>query len=153
MMGRAPGDPPAPNTPGGSDPPRAGELALPNERASRDEPEKYRTLRRGLRSRRRDDAALDLFRRAEANLGDVKRVERILLELGRCYNPLTNGPILGFESRRMILGHLQAGRVELARGVLDEALTSYARVEQPTDLPAPGAADDGRVSPEWGRLG
>src|SRR5439155_336993 len=55
---------------------------------------KYEGLRRGLRSRRRDDHALDLFRRAEANLADVRQVDRILLELGRFYNPLTNRPIV-----------------------------------------------------------
>ena len=45
---------------------------------------KYKSLRRGLRSRRRDDHALDLFRRIETNLADIRAVDRMLLELGRC---------------------------------------------------------------------
>src|SRR2546428_337542 len=70
---------------------------------------KYEGLRRGLRSRRRDDHALDLFRRAEANLADVRQVDRILLELGRFYNPLTNRPIVDLATRRSIVERLGAG--------------------------------------------
>src|SRR5438093_7892810 len=46
--------------------------------------------RRGLKFRRRDDYAVELFREAQANLGDLRRVDRILLELGRFYNPYIN---------------------------------------------------------------
>ncbi|OGK82944.1 MAG: formate dehydrogenase-N subunit alpha, partial [Candidatus Rokubacteria bacterium GWA2_70_23] len=42
---------------------------------------------RGLKFRARDDHAVELFREAQANLGDVARVDRILFELGRFYNP------------------------------------------------------------------
>lgn len=43
---------------------------------------------------KRDDYALDLFREIEAHLADIPRVDRLLLELGRFYNPLTDGPIV-----------------------------------------------------------
>src|SRR6266480_3470806 len=99
---------------------------------------KYQALRRGLRSRRRDDHALDLFRRIETNLSDVGLVDRVLLELSRCYNPLTNGPIV--ES-------LRAGRAGEARRLLDECLARYAppaeaprpaSPAEPGELPLPG---------------
>jgi hypothetical protein len=91
---------------------------------------KYEGLRRGLRSRRRDDHALELFREAEANLGDIRRVDRLLLELGRCYNPLTNGAIVELAIRRRIVEHLQAGNLAEARRLLDEQLLRYAKVEE-----------------------
>ena len=87
---------------------------------------KYENLRRGLRSRRRDDHALDLFRQVESNLTDVRHVDRILLELGRYYNALTNGPIVDLATRRSIVERLQAGQVAEARRLLDECLTRYA---------------------------
>ena len=90
---------------------------------------KYKALRRGLRSRRRDDHALDLFLRIEANLSDVRSVDRMLLELGRCYNPLTDGPIVSLATRRRIVEFLQTSRTDEARGLLDERLALYARME------------------------
>ena len=89
--------------------------------------EKYQGLRRRLRSRRRDDHALDLFQQAEQSLADVRRVDRILLELGRFYNPLTNGPIVDLETRRRIIELLEAGKAEEARGLLDHRLALYAK--------------------------
>src|SRR3989442_12173926 len=69
---------------------------------------KYKSLRRGLRSRRRDDHALDLFRRIETNLADIRAIARMLLELGRCYNPLPNAPIVDPGARRAIAQPLDA---------------------------------------------
>lgn len=94
-----------------------------------DEAPKYQALRRGLRSRRRDDYALDLFRRIEGSLADVRTVDRLLLELGRCYNPLTNGPIVDLASRRRIIELLQTGDTTEARDILDRLLLLYAKVE------------------------
>ena len=59
--------------------------------------------RRGLKFRRRDDYAVELFREALANLGDLRRVDRILLELGRFYNPYINAPIVDLATRRRVL--------------------------------------------------
>lgn len=94
------------------------------------DPGKYQALRRGLRSRRRDDHGLDLFRQAEANLSDVRQVDRILLELGRCYNPLTNGPTVSLATRRRIVELLEAGNTEEARRLLDEQLLRYAKIDE-----------------------
>ncbi|OLB05242.1 MAG: hypothetical protein DMD98_03850 [Candidatus Rokuibacteriota bacterium] len=98
---------------------------------------KYKALRRGLRSRRRDDHALDLFRRIETNLSDVGLVDRVLLELSRCYNPLTNGPIVDLATRRAIIESLRAGRAGEARRLLDECLARYA---PPAEAPRPASS-------------
>src|SRR5437667_11851375 len=103
---------------------------------------KYKSLRRGLRSRRRDDHALDLFRRIETNLSDVGLVDRVLLELSRCYNPLTNGPIVDLATRRAIIESLRAGRAGEARRLLDECLARYAppaEARRPASPAEPGA--------------
>jgi len=52
-----------------------------------DSPE-TRRHRRGLKFRKREDHAVELFHEAQGNLGDVARVDRILLELGRFYPEL-----------------------------------------------------------------
>jgi hypothetical protein len=103
---------------------------------------KYEALRRGLRSRRRDDHALDLFRRIEANLSDVRSVDRTLLELGRCYNPLTDGPIVSLATRRQIVESLDAGRPDEARRLLYECLARYAPPTEPSKAPP---ADPGEL--------
>src|SRR5438876_9604955 len=87
---------------------------------------KYQALRRGLRSRRRDDPALDLFRRIETSLSDIGFVDRMLLELSRCYNPLTNGPIVDLVTRRGIVLSMRAARDADAKKLLDECLGPYA---------------------------
>ena len=85
--------------------------------------------RRGLTFRKRDDHAIELFREAQANLTDITRVNRILLELGRFYNPTANGPIIDLATRRKIVELLEASKLDEARGVLDERLARYARIE------------------------
>ena len=90
--------------------------------------------RRGLKFRRRDDYAVELFREALANLSDLRRVDRILLELGRFYNPYTNSPIVDLSTRRRILELLERTEVAQARQLLNEYLALYS---QP-----PGTGDD-----------
>lgn len=111
----------------------------PRAPAGEDEPDKYRALRRTLRSRRRDDFALTLFRQAEGSLGDIPSVARILLELGRCYNPMTNAPIVNLSMRQRIVECLQNGHEDEARKLLDDCLDAYARVEPPAQAPEPPA--------------
>ena len=117
---------------------------------------KYQALRRGLRSRRRDDHALDLFRRIETSLSDIGFVDRMLLELSRCYNPLTNGPIVDLATRRGIVESLRAGRPDDAKRLLDECLLRYAppaeapRASPPPDpgeLPLPGHSGEASRPP------
>jgi hypothetical protein len=79
---------------------------------------------------KRDDYALDLFREAQAYLHDTPRVNGILRELGKLYNPVTNAPIVDLETRRRIIGLLDAGDVSGARVLLDERCHLYAPVDR-----------------------
>ncbi len=72
-----------------------------------------------------EDYAVDLFREIDVHLDDVRRVDRLLLELGRFYDPLTNGPIVDLPSRRRVLELLTGGRPDEARAVVRELLTRY----------------------------
>ncbi len=83
----------------------------------------------GLRFRRRDDYAVELFREIQRDLGDLPRVNRALLELGRFYNPMVNGPIVDLPTRRRILELLEATREDEARQILDQRLALYARLD------------------------
>ncbi|HZF05002.1 MAG TPA: hypothetical protein VE932_11795 [Patescibacteria group bacterium] len=82
---------------------------------------------------KREDYALDLFREAAAYLDDAERVNRILRELGKLYNPVKNAPIVDLETRQRIMALLQAGSREEAGRVLDERRQLYAPVEQAGD--------------------
>ena len=75
---------------------------------------------------KRDDYALDLFREALAYLHDTPRVNRILRELGKLYNPVTNAPIVDLDTRRRIVTLLEAGDTDQARARLDECCRLYA---------------------------
>lgn len=85
--------------------------------------------RRGLKFRRRDDHAVNLFREAKANLDDVSRVDRILLELGRFYDPLAAGAIVDMKTRVKIVEALRTGRAGEALRLLDERLALYTKFE------------------------
>ncbi len=92
-----------------------------------------RRHRRGLRFRKREDYAVELFREAQAHLDDVARVDRILLQLGRFYNPFANEAIVDPGTRRSILELLHASRAEEARRILDQRLALYARFDDQAD--------------------
>lgn len=86
-----------------------------------------RAYRRGFRQRdRQDDYALDLFREARAHLEDAERVDRILLELGRYYNPLVDGPIVDVATRGRIVTLLRQAHRDEAKRLLDERYRLYA---------------------------
>ena len=59
-------------------------------------------FRRG-KLRKREDDEVRMMREALESLADVPRVGRLLLELGRFYNPVTNAAVLGPETRHRIL--------------------------------------------------
>ena len=74
---------------------------------------------------KRDDWAVDVFREVFANLDDPARVDRLLFDLGRYYNPLTDAPIVDLATRRRVAEHLAAGAVTDARALLTACLESY----------------------------
>jgi hypothetical protein len=75
---------------------------------------------------KRDDYALDLFREASAYLHDPERVNRILRELGKLYNPVVDGPIVDLPTRQRIMACLHAGRRDEANRILAEQRRLYA---------------------------
>lgn len=78
---------------------------------------------------KRDDYALDLFREALAYLDDTARVNSILRELGKLYNPVIDRPIVSLDARQRIVALLDAGQVANARALLDECCRLYAPVD------------------------
>jgi len=98
-----------------------------------------RAYRRGFTTKGVDkaaDYAVDLFHEAEQNLGDVDRVNRILLELGRFYNPLTDAAIVPLAMRQRIVDTLQRGHREEATTLLRDLLAAYTRAAD-RGAPAP----------------
>ena len=79
---------------------------------------------------KREDYALDLFREAAAYLDDVPRVNGILRELGKLYNPVSDAPIVSLDARRRIVGCLESGDLRGARALLDECCKLYAPVDR-----------------------
>jgi hypothetical protein len=77
---------------------------------------------------KRDDYALDLFREASAHLDDARRVNGILRELGKLYNPMTNAPIVPLDVRRRLMERLEAADRAAAQALLDECCRLYAPV-------------------------
>ena len=82
---------------------------------------------------KRDDYALDLFREAEAYLQDTTRVNGILRELGKLYNPVTDAPIVSLAIRRQIVGLLEGADFAAARSLLDSCRRLYAPVDSGDD--------------------
>lgn len=93
------------------------------------DPEEHRH-RKGLKFRRRDDYAVELFKEGLAHLDDRERVDLVLQRLGRFYNPYIDQPIVDLTSRRRILESLDAGDREAARRLLDERLKLYAKSDE-----------------------
>lgn len=100
---------------------------------SQDPTAEERKHRRGLKFRKREDYAIELFREARANLRDTGRVHRILIELGRLYNPYTNTSIVDLSTRQRVLERLDAGDLAGADRLLDERLRLYAGTTQGDD--------------------
>src|SRR5262245_12274149 len=82
---------------------------------------------------KRDDYALDLFREAAACLDDLPRVNGILRELGKVYNPIINAPIVDLPTRQQIMRLLGDGSRAEALRLLDERRRLYAPLERAED--------------------
>ena len=104
-----------------------------------DESPESRAWRRGFRQKnKRDDYALDLFQEARAKLAsDAARVEQVLRELSRLYNPLTDAPIMDLATRSRIMTLLAGGRPGEAEALLDERCRAYAPIDD-AERHAPG---------------
>lgn len=82
---------------------------------------------------KREDYALDLFREAASCLDDLERVNSLLRELAKLYNPVIDGPIVDLETRRQVIALLRAGSRDEAAAVLDRRRQLYAPVERSED--------------------
>jgi len=82
---------------------------------------------------KRDDYALDLFREAAAHLDDLPRVNGILRELGKVYNPIIDAPIVDLPTRQRIMRLLGQGSRDEATLLLDERRRLYAPLERADD--------------------
>jgi hypothetical protein len=92
-------------------------------------PEGRLVFRRG-KLRKREDDEVRMMREALANLADVPRVKRLLLELGRFYNPVTNASVLGPATRHDMIALLESGDSEGARALLEAHLAEYLKLDQ-----------------------
>jgi len=86
-----------------------------------------RAYRRGFRDKgnKREDWAIDAFREALASLDDPVRLDRLLFDLGRYYNALTDAPIVDLATRRRVAELLGTGERDTARQLLVECLERY----------------------------
>jgi hypothetical protein len=82
---------------------------------------------------KRDDYALDLFREAQAYLADLERVNGVLRELGKLYNPVLDAPIVDLPTRQQVIALLRAERRNEAWAVLEERRRLYAPADRPDD--------------------
>jgi hypothetical protein len=82
---------------------------------------------------KREDYALDLFREATSCLDDLERVNDILRELSKVYNPVIDAPIVDLETRRQVMVLLRAGSRDDAARLLDQRRQLYAPLERPDD--------------------
>ena len=103
---------------------------MAEEPGAADSPE-ARAYRRGFKQKsRRDDYALDLFEEARAGLGtDLDRVDTVLRELSRLYNPLTDGPIVDLATRARIMTLLHDGQPAEAGTLLEARYRLYAPLD------------------------
>src|SRR5262245_31841961 len=82
---------------------------------------------RGFRQRKREDHALLLIEELKDSLSDLSRVKRILLELGRFYDPVLGGAIMEISHQQGIVEALEAGRQTEAEAIIDARYELYIR--------------------------
>jgi len=100
----------------------------PGADETRDARPRPSVIRRGLRFRKRDDYAVGSSGGAR-HLDDIARVDRIRSSSVKFYTHWFTA-IVDLATRRRIVEHLQAARIDDARTLLDERLALYARMEQ-----------------------
>ena len=82
---------------------------------------------KGFRRRKREDHALTLIRELEEHLDDIPRVKRLLLELGRYYDPVLGGGIVDPPLQKAIVGALEAGEIAQAQALIKARYEAYMR--------------------------
>jgi len=82
---------------------------------------------RGFKERKREDHALVLIRELKESLGDLTQVRRILLELGRYYDPVLGGAIMEVSHQRAIVEALERRNVAEALALVEERYDLYIK--------------------------
>jgi hypothetical protein len=68
-----------------------------------------------------------LIEELRESLGDLARVRRILLELGRFYDPVLGGAIMEITHQREIVAALEGGRPADAEAMIDARYNLYVK--------------------------
>lgn len=82
---------------------------------------------KGFKARKREDHALVLIRDLLASLENPSLARRLLLELGRYYDPVLGGAIMEVRHQREIMGALEAGRVGEAEALVQARYALYIK--------------------------
>jgi hypothetical protein len=82
---------------------------------------------KGFKARKREDHALVLIQDLLANLGDSSRARRLLLELGRYYDPILGGAIVEVRHQREIMEAVEAGRLADAEALVQTRYALYIK--------------------------
>ena len=82
------------------------------------------------RQERYQDIVEKLFEEIRSHWDDLPLVNRLLVELGRIYDPLLGGPVVEPSMHRRIMEQLQAGGAEEARRLLEQCVESHHRFER-----------------------
>lgn len=82
---------------------------------------------RGFKERKREDHALVLIEELRASLDDIDRVRRLLLELGRFYDPVLGGAIMDLPNQKAVVGALERGAREEAERLIQARYDLYVR--------------------------
>ncbi len=82
---------------------------------------------KGFKARKREDHALVLIRDLLASLDDPARARRLLLELGRYYDPVLGGAIVEVSHQRAIMEAIEAGRPGAAEALIQARYALYIK--------------------------
>jgi hypothetical protein len=82
---------------------------------------------KGFRARKREDHALVLIRELLASLGNPSQARRLLLELGRYYDPVLGGAIAEVRHQREIMEAIEAGRLADAEALVQARYALYIK--------------------------
>jgi hypothetical protein len=82
---------------------------------------------KGFRASKRQDHALVLIEELRTSLADLSRVKRILLELGRFYDPVLGGSIMDLPHQKQIMAALEEGRTDDAEALIDARYALYIK--------------------------
>ena len=82
---------------------------------------------RGFRERKREDHALELIKELQGVLDDLPRAKAILRELGRYYDPVLGGAIMGVEHQKAVVQALERGRPDEAQAFIRARYDLYVK--------------------------